>query len=166
MIYLSRIRSPRSKFFYFKNQSILKTEAKQMIELLPLKWYPFNLNTVELQWLMHLWNHENMFQTGVVRASESLSQRQVRRQNRDTFLVFFNMKVYCVFSLESPHHGDSNEYTQYTIFNIRKKTTLNYLSQICSYGIFFPWDKNKVETAVVNEPSVFEPLKVYCTLLI
>ena len=36
----------------------------------------------------------------------------------DIFAVFFNMKVCCVFSLESPHRGDSNEYTQYTIFNI------------------------------------------------
>ena len=26
----------------------------------------------------------------------------------DIFLIFFNMKVYCVFSLESPHRGDSN----------------------------------------------------------
>ena len=31
------------------------------------------------------------------------------------------MKVYCVFSLESPHWGDSNEYTQYTVFNVKKK---------------------------------------------
>ena len=30
----------------------------------------FYINTVELQWLEHLWNHENMFETGVVRASE------------------------------------------------------------------------------------------------
>ena len=36
------------------------------------------------------------------------------------------MKVCCVFSLESPHWGDSNEYTQYTIFNIEKEITLNY----------------------------------------
>ena len=34
-------------------------------------------------------------------------------------LIFFNMKVYCVFSLESPHGGDSNEYIQHTIFNIK-----------------------------------------------
>ena len=40
--------------------------------------------------------------------------------------VFFNMKVYYVVSLESPHRGDSNEYTQYTIFNMKKKKTLNY----------------------------------------
>ena len=29
--------------------------------------------TVELQWLEHLWNHENMFETGVVRAKECSS---------------------------------------------------------------------------------------------
>ena len=42
------------------------------------------------------------------------------------FFIFFNMKVCCVLSLESPHRGDSNEYTQYTIFSIKKKITLNY----------------------------------------
>ena len=44
----------------------------------------------------------------------------------DIFLIFFHMKVCCVFSLESPHRGDSNKYTQYSIFNIKKKITLNY----------------------------------------
>ena len=33
----------------------------------------------------------------------------------DIFSIFFNMKVYCLFSLESPQRGDSNEYRQYTI---------------------------------------------------
>ena len=31
-----------------------------------------------------------------------------------------------MFSLESPHRGDSIGYTQYTIFNIEKKITLNF----------------------------------------
>ena len=48
----------------------------------------------------------------------------------------FNMKVYCVFLSESPHRGDSNEYTQYTIFNMEKKITLNY-SKSAAMG-FFP----------------------------
>ena len=48
------------------------------------------------------------------------------RHNRDVFSIFFNMKVCCVFSLESPHRGNSNEYTQYTIFDIKKKIVLNY----------------------------------------
>ena len=26
--------------------------------------------TVELQWLEHVWNHENIFETGVVRGNE------------------------------------------------------------------------------------------------
>ena len=65
-----------------------------------------------------------------------------------------------MFSLESPHRGNSNEYTQYTIFNIKKKITLNYPKSanmgFCSKGL-----KKEFETAVVNEPSVFEPVKFY-----
>ena len=66
-----------------------------------------------------------------------------------------------MFSLESPHLGDSNEYTQYTIFYIIKSITRNYPKstnmRFCPKGI-----KKEFETAVVNEPSVFEPLKFYC----
>ena len=39
----------------------------------------------------------------------------------DSFPVFFSIKVCCVFSLESPHQGDSTEYTQYTVFNIKTR---------------------------------------------
>ena len=28
------------------------------------------MDTVDLQWLEHLWNHENMFETVAVRANE------------------------------------------------------------------------------------------------
>ena len=45
-------------------------------------------------------NHENMFETGVVRANECLSKHYVRRHNRDIFSVFFDMKVCCVCSLQ------------------------------------------------------------------
>ena len=48
------------------------------------------------------------------------------------------MKACCVFSLDSPHRGDSNEYTQHAIINIKKKITLNYpkYNNVSSYGIF------------------------------
>ena len=36
------------------------------------------------------------------------------------------------------------------------------LSQICSYRNFSKGLKNEFEIAMVNEPSVFEPLKFYC----
>ena len=34
------------------------------------------------------------------------------------FSNFFNMKVFCSFSLELLHRGDSSEYTQHTTINI------------------------------------------------
>ena len=81
----------------------------------------------------------------------------------DIFSILFNMKVCCVYSLELPHRDDSNEYTQYAISNIKTKITLNYPKSaamgFCSKGL-----KNEFETAMVNEPSVFEPLKFYCSL--
>ena len=80
---------------------------------------------------------------------------------RDIVSIF--LKVWCVFPLESPHRGDSNEYTQNTIFSIKKENH-SKLSQICSYGILSKRLKNEFETAVVNEPSVFEPLKLYCII--
>ena len=40
-----------------------------------------------------------------------------------------------MFVLESPQRGDSNEYTQYTIFNIKKKINLNYLNS-AAMGFF------------------------------
>ena len=40
-----------------------------------------------------------------------------------------------MFSLESPHRDDFNEYIQYTIFNIKKENH-SKLYQICSYRIF------------------------------
>ena len=66
-----------------------------------------------------------------------------------------------MFSLESPHRGDSNEYSQYTIFNMNKKDTINY-PRSAAMAFFSKGLKNEFETAVVNEPSVFEPLKFYC----
>ena len=76
------------------------------------------------------------------------------------FLILYKMQVYCVFSLESPHRGDSNEYTQYTIFDMNTKNTPK-LFQIYSYGLFSKGLNNEFETAVVNETPVFEPLKFY-----
>ena len=55
---------------------------------------------------------------------------------RDIYSIFFNMKVSCVFSSELPYRGDSNVYTQYTIFVIKTKIIPDYC-KADSYGIFF-----------------------------
>ena len=73
------------------------------------------------------------------------------------------MMVCCVFSMESPHRGDSNEYTQYTVFNIKKGKSPSIITKLQLWDLIFSKGlKNEVETAVVNGPSVFETLKVYC----
>ena len=56
--------------------------------------------------------------------------------------VFFNMTVYCVFSLESPHRGDSYEYKQYKIFNIYKNQLK--LSQNLQLSIIFNGTQKRV----------------------
>ena len=75
-----------------------------------------------------------------------------------------------MFSLESPHRGDSIEYTQHTIISIKKKTIPNYskYNNVCSYVffvVFFVRDSRtsskEFKTAVVFEPSVFEAQKFY-----
>ena len=73
------------------------------------------------------------------------------------FLIFLNTIVCCVFWLELPRWGDPNEYIQYTIFNIKITYPKSAAIGFCSKGL-----KMEFETAVVNKPSVFEPLKVYC----
>ena len=51
MFHLGQIRKPKNNFPCGTNVSLINF------------WFP---NTVEVQWLEHLWNHENMFETGIV----------------------------------------------------------------------------------------------------
>ena len=62
-----------------------------------------------------------MFETRVVRANNVTHCARSGGINSDILSIFFNIKASYVFSLESPHRGDSNENTQYIIFNMRKK---------------------------------------------
>ena len=78
--------------------------------------------------------------------------------------LFGILNVCCVCSLESPHRGDSNEYTQHTFTRYKKKISLNY-----PYIVFGgnPCGlKNVFDSSMVNEPSGFEPLKFYCILIL
>ena len=77
------------------------------------------------------------------------------------------MMVCCVFSLESPHRGDSYECTKQTIMNIKKEShpKLPHLQCLQLWNYLCKGLKNGIEKAVVNEPPVFEPLKFYCTYI-
>ena len=78
-----------------------------------------------------------MFETRVVRVLIIAPEPKAKKRYLFNFLY---MKVYCVFSLESPHRGDSNENTKYTIFNI-KKNHRNY-PKSAAMG-FFPRDSRR-----------------------
>ena len=64
-----------------------------------------------------------------------------------------------MFLLESPHRGDSNEYKQYTIFIIKMKIDLNDLKSAAMGYIL------RDSSTSLNCPSVFEPMKFYCTCI-
>ena len=73
------------------------------------------------------------------------------------------MYVYCMYSLESPLRGDSNECTQHTFTRQKKKISLNY-----PYIVFGgnPCGlMNVFDSSMVNEPSRFEPLKFCCNMV-
>ena len=56
--------------------------------------------------------------------------------------------------------GDSNEYTQHTISQWNKKISPNLIFWSCCKN--FVGLKNEFELTMVNEPSVFEPLRIDC----
>ena len=54
---------------------------------------------------------------------------------------------------------------QFTKENQPKLSQISKYNNVCSYWIFRQELQNEFKRAVVNELSVFEPLKFYCTFL-
>ena len=54
--------------FQFSSEELLRLFVVRALQAMQAE-----LSTVELQWLENLWNHENMFDTGAVRANECKS---------------------------------------------------------------------------------------------
>ena len=84
-------------------------------------------------------------------------------QESEIFLFYHEFVCY-VYSLESPHRGDSNEYTQYTIFVEKIKKSLNYchlppdlLSWLTINDSNYPYLE---QMSMV--PKMFEPLRFDC----
>ena len=80
---------------------------------------------------------------------------------KDIFSIFLNMKVYCVFSFEYPHQGDSNEYTRNTIFDIEIENHPK-LSKICGYEIFFYETQDGVRHSRGKRAISVRATEVYC----
>ena len=84
-----------------------------------------------------------------------------------SFLSFSYMKVYCVFSLESPHRGDSNEYPNILLSIQNRKSPKIYTNYniVCNYGIFVSDSRTQFEIAGGKRSSAFEPLTFYCMFI-
>ena len=75
---------------------------------------------------------------------------------------FFHIKmVYYVYSLESPHRGDSNEYTQYTFMLQKIKEILIKLPVLALLSTLIGSNYPFLEL-IFMVPEVFEPLKFDC----
>ena len=55
------LRGESSNFSRLTPKKIMKANEK-MVDFFPMKMYGFP-NIVVLQWLEHIWNHKNMFET-------------------------------------------------------------------------------------------------------
>ena len=81
--------------------TLIKPLISGMDDLLLVNRVFFVVNSVELQWLEHLWDHKICSRQGQfepVRVDNSVGSGGIIRIS----LIFY-MKVCCVFSLESPH---------------------------------------------------------------
>ena len=66
-----------------------------------------------------------------------------------------------MFSLELPHQGNSNEYTQYTFFNIKKNENHYKLSQICNCRIFCDFLHISLISAIFSTDRLMDDLRYY-----
>ena len=85
-----------------------------------------NYNTVELQWLEHRGlGYHGLFEL-IFESLRNFSDSLRKQILREIFL-YYNQIVCCVYTLESPHRGDSNEYTQHTIILLKiENISINY----------------------------------------
>ena len=83
-------------------------------------------STVKLRWLEHRWLvYHGLFEL-IVESLRNFSDSSSKQILREIFLLYYEI-VCCVYSLELPHRGNSNEYTQHTIILLKiKNISMNY----------------------------------------
>ena len=110
-IMLWRCRCPIKQKENHKNVVFLRTQSGWGVEGPTSKQ-----TTVDLQWLEHWWLVYHGCFEHVLGSVEQIPQLQIW-DNLRWFSFSYSVMVYCVYSLESPQRGDSNEYTQYTFMS-------------------------------------------------
>ena len=75
-------------------------------------------DTVELQWLEYRWLVYHGLLGLIFESLRNFSDSSRKQRLKEIFLFYYEI-VCCVYSLESPHRGDSNECTQHTIILLK-----------------------------------------------
>ena len=86
---------------------------------------------------------------------------------REIFLFYYEI-VCCVYSLQSPHRGDSNEYTEYTIILLKVENIfINYrhLPPDLAPRLNLNGSNYTSLEQISMVPKMFEPLKFDCNCL-
>ena len=111
--------------------------------------------TIELQWLVYHGCFEFVL--------ESLEKNSIAADLGLLMVIFFFIlkMVYCVFSLESPPWGNSNENKQYT-FILKKIEKIPNLPPDLVLWLTLTSSNYPCLEHVYLVPKVFEPLKFYC----
>ena len=121
----------------------------------------YNLNGSHWWLVYHGW-FELFFQS--LQNSSNSSRKQIFRE----FFLFYHgivCWVYSVYSLESPHRGDSNVYTQHTIILLKiENTSLNcrYLFPELVLWLTLSGSNYPCLERSSMVPKMFEPLKFDC----
>ena len=120
-------------------------------------------------WLVYRGWNELFFQS--LQNSSSSSRKQIFKV---FFFLFFHGIVCCVYSLESPDRGDSNEYTQHRFFfffnrcveNRKDFPKLSLLGSWTGAMINPQWLKLPMSRTNSMVPKMFEPLRFDYTLIV
>ena len=92
---------------------------------------------------------------------------QVNKYLLKDFFLFYHGIVCWVYSLESPHRGDSNEYTQHTIIVYKiEKISLNYRYLLLELVPCLTLSDSNYPCLerISMVPKMFEPLRFDCIL--
>ena len=118
-----------------------------------------NLDSSNTDGSFNMANSNSFFE--FLRNSSDSSRKQIFRE---IFLFYYEI-VCCVYSLESPHRGDSNEYTQHTIIVWKiEKISLSYRYLLPDLVVWLNLIGSNYPSLeqISMVPKMFEPLKFDC----
>ena len=125
------------------------------------------IDTVELQWLEHRWLVYHGLFVLIFVSLWNFSDSSRKHILREIFLFYYEI-ICCVYSLQSPHRGDSNEYTPHTIILLKiENMSINYRHLLPDLvpRLYLSGSNYPTLEQMPMVPEMFEPLKFDCIFI-